>query len=61
MLELRERKFDNYVVVSLPSTAEKMLADCSPNDQICAHAIPTVTCSWEHKRWKWPYNEAELT
>jgi hypothetical protein len=43
MLGLRERKFDNYVVVSLPFTAEKMLADRSSNDQIYAHAIPTFT------------------
>src|SRR4051812_43444196 len=43
MLELRERTCDNYVVVSLPSTAEKILADCSSNDHMCAHAIPTFT------------------
>jgi hypothetical protein len=61
MLEWRERTCDHDVVVSLPSTAEKMLADCSSNDQMCVHAIPTCTCAWEHKRWKWPYNEAELT
>jgi hypothetical protein len=45
MLELREHTFDNYVVASLPFTAEKMPADRSPNDQMCAHAIPTFTHS----------------
>jgi hypothetical protein len=42
-LELRERKFDNYVIILLPFTTEKILADRSPNDQICARAIPIFT------------------